>query len=202
MHTHATYWGLTDFDGMRLRLWTAITNGHVVHPPDDTNLEEEGGMMMTGETPIELEEKPVPVPLCPSQIPLGLTRARTRFSAVRGLRLTAWAIARPFLRFGSTSPSVRHYANRLSLDFSFETRENESQHTNKSKSQNFAHTSVTRKMDNSCFWHWGLFIYSFEILFILYGSFKDANGGSGYIGIMDQFNVIPRNIRSRVLRKI
>jgi hypothetical protein len=32
----------------------------------------------------ELGEKPVPVPLCPSQIPHGLTRARTRASAVGG----------------------------------------------------------------------------------------------------------------------
>jgi hypothetical protein len=37
----------------------------------------------------ELGEKPVPVPLCPPQISHGLTRARTRVSAVRGRRLTA-----------------------------------------------------------------------------------------------------------------
>jgi hypothetical protein len=40
-------------------------------------------------------EKPVPVPLCPSQIPHGLTRDRTRASAVGGRRLTASAMARP-----------------------------------------------------------------------------------------------------------
>jgi hypothetical protein len=40
--------------------------------------------------------KPVPVPLCPPQIPHGLTRDRTLASAVRGRRLTAWAMARPF----------------------------------------------------------------------------------------------------------
>jgi hypothetical protein len=33
--------------------------------------------------------------LCPSQTPHGLTRPRTRASAVRGRRLTAWATARP-----------------------------------------------------------------------------------------------------------
>ena len=38
-----------------------------------------------------LGEKPVPVPLCPPQIPHGLTRD----SAVRGRRLTAWVMARP-----------------------------------------------------------------------------------------------------------
>jgi hypothetical protein len=40
-------------------------------------------------------EKPVPAPLCPPQISHGLTRAQTRASAVRGQRLTAWAMARP-----------------------------------------------------------------------------------------------------------
>jgi hypothetical protein len=44
-----------------------------------------------------LGEKPVPVPLCPQQIPHGLTRDRTRASAVGGRRLTAWAVARPFI---------------------------------------------------------------------------------------------------------
>jgi hypothetical protein len=34
-------------------------------------------------------KKPVPVPLCPPQIPHGLTRDRTRASAVGGRRLTA-----------------------------------------------------------------------------------------------------------------
>jgi hypothetical protein len=38
-------------------------------------------MVLTGETE-ELGEEPVPVPLCPPQIPHGLTRARTRASAV------------------------------------------------------------------------------------------------------------------------
>jgi hypothetical protein len=45
----------------------------------------------------ELGEKPVPVPLCWPQIPHGLTRARTRASAVRGRRLITWAMARPFI---------------------------------------------------------------------------------------------------------
>jgi hypothetical protein len=43
----------------------------------------------------ELGEKPVPVPLFPPHIPHGLTRARTRASAVRGRRLTTWDKARP-----------------------------------------------------------------------------------------------------------
>jgi len=43
----------------------------------------------------ELVDKPVPVPFCPPQIPHGLTRSRTRASAVRGRRLTTWAMTRP-----------------------------------------------------------------------------------------------------------
>jgi hypothetical protein len=39
-----------------------------------------------------LGEKPVPVTLCPPQIPHVPTNDRTRASAVRGRRLTAWAI--------------------------------------------------------------------------------------------------------------
>jgi hypothetical protein len=51
-------------------------------------------MKLTGEN-WQLGEKPVPVPLCPPQTPHGLTRDRTRASAVEGRRLTAWAMARP-----------------------------------------------------------------------------------------------------------
>jgi hypothetical protein len=42
-----------------------------------------------------LGDKPAPVPLCPPQITHVLTRDRTRASAVRGRRLTAWVMARP-----------------------------------------------------------------------------------------------------------
>jgi hypothetical protein len=45
-----------------------------------------------------LRRKSVPVPLCPPQIPHGLTRD-WRTSAVRGRRLTAWAMARPSFKF-------------------------------------------------------------------------------------------------------
>jgi hypothetical protein len=40
------------------------------------------------------KSKPVPVPLCPPQIPHGLTRDRTRASVVGGRGLTAYAMAR------------------------------------------------------------------------------------------------------------
>jgi hypothetical protein len=39
--------------------------------------------------------KPAPAPLCPPQIPLDQTRARTRAAAVGSQRLTAWAMLRP-----------------------------------------------------------------------------------------------------------
>jgi hypothetical protein len=44
-----------------------------------------------------LRGKPVPVPLCPLQIPHGLTRTRTRTSALRGWRLTPWAMALTYI---------------------------------------------------------------------------------------------------------
>jgi hypothetical protein len=37
---------LIDFDGVRLRLLTAATNGHIFHPPDE--LESDGSMILTG----------------------------------------------------------------------------------------------------------------------------------------------------------
>jgi hypothetical protein len=43
-----------------------------------------------------LLEKPVLLPLCQPQIPYRLIRVRTWASAVRGRRLSAWTMARPF----------------------------------------------------------------------------------------------------------
>jgi hypothetical protein len=43
-------------------------------------------MKLTGESLSTRGEKPVPVPLCPPQIPHGLTRDRSRASAVGGRR--------------------------------------------------------------------------------------------------------------------
>jgi hypothetical protein len=40
--------------------------------------------------------KRAPAPLCPPQIPLDQTRARTRAAVVGSQRLTAWAMARPY----------------------------------------------------------------------------------------------------------
>jgi hypothetical protein len=62
--------------------------------PDDIWVQSHGGLILTKEKPKNSGEKPVPMPLCPPQVPHGLTHARTRASAVRGRRLTTWAMAR------------------------------------------------------------------------------------------------------------
>jgi hypothetical protein len=58
--------------------------------------------ILTGENR-RTREKPVPVPLFPSQIPRWLTRARTQDSAARGRRLTTWAMVRPLRVLNSMS---------------------------------------------------------------------------------------------------
>jgi hypothetical protein len=92
-HLGGNFTGISgvDVDWVRRCLWTATTNGPIVHYSDSTWVWR---MMSTGETE-ELEVKPVPVPLCTPQIPHLLTQARTWASAVRGRPLTAWAKARP-----------------------------------------------------------------------------------------------------------
>jgi hypothetical protein len=62
--------------------------------------------LIDGGKPKYSGEKPVPVPLCPPQIPHGLTRDRTQASVVRGRRLTAWAMARPRLTVTYTLPQT------------------------------------------------------------------------------------------------
>jgi hypothetical protein len=52
-----------------------------------------GGMISKGNR--STRRKPVPVPLCPPQIPHGLARARTRAAAVGGRRPAACARQRP-----------------------------------------------------------------------------------------------------------
>jgi hypothetical protein len=60
------------------------------------SMESHVGVILTGETE-ELEEKPVPVPLCSLYIPHGPTLAQSLASTVRGQQLTACAIAWPVI---------------------------------------------------------------------------------------------------------
>jgi hypothetical protein len=53
------------------------------------------GGMRIGKGNRNTRKKPVPMPLCPPQIPHDLTWARTRAAAVGSRRLTSWATARP-----------------------------------------------------------------------------------------------------------
>jgi hypothetical protein len=73
---------------------SSVTMGLREHYTSVWSMERRGGMIMTGKSR-RSPRKPVPVPLCPPQIPHGLIRAWTRASAVRGRRLAAWAMARP-----------------------------------------------------------------------------------------------------------
>jgi hypothetical protein len=68
-----------------------------------------------------LGEKPVPAPLCPPQIPHGLTRDWTRASAVIGRLLTAWAMARPTIV--SRSRNVYTYSVSLTARYHIIRRE-------------------------------------------------------------------------------
>jgi hypothetical protein len=79
--------------------------------------------------------KPVPVPLCPPQIPYGMTRDRTRASAVGGRRLTAWSMARPQSRLtnnvlNNNNNNNKHICNckehKIPIQIGFDTTTNTS----------------------------------------------------------------------------
>jgi hypothetical protein len=80
-------------DGARLCLWTAVSNGPISYPPVDIWEWRATVKWHWQEKTEELGEESVPVPLCQPQIRHGLTRARTRVSALGGR--PAWAMARP-----------------------------------------------------------------------------------------------------------
>jgi hypothetical protein len=76
-------------------LCTAATDWPIVPAPGDYD-GEFGGMKFGRGNP-STRRKPAPAPLCPLQIPLEQTRDRTRAAAVGSQRLTAKAMARPYL---------------------------------------------------------------------------------------------------------
>jgi hypothetical protein len=74
--------------GVRLCLWTAAT------PRWYMNMESLGGMILTGENR-RTRRRTCPSTTLSTKNPTWTDRARTRASAVRGLRLTTWAMSRP-----------------------------------------------------------------------------------------------------------
>jgi hypothetical protein len=69
-------------------LGTAATDWPIVPAPGDYDDGEFGGIKI-GRGNRSTRRKPTPAPLCPTQIQLDKTRARTRASAVGNQRLTA-----------------------------------------------------------------------------------------------------------------
>jgi hypothetical protein len=101
---------LVHVNGVRLRLWTAATVGPTIHPPGDIWGRKATVECYWQRKTEKLWENPVQVPLCPPKTPHGLTRERTRTSRVWGRRVTAWAMARPFVGHLKSS----YYASRQS----------------------------------------------------------------------------------------
>jgi hypothetical protein len=75
-------------NGVRLCLWIGSS------PKLYMSMESHSGMMLTGETK-ELRKESATLPLCPPQIPHGLSWMQTWVSEVRGQWLAASAMARP-----------------------------------------------------------------------------------------------------------
>jgi hypothetical protein len=75
-------------------LGTSATEWPIVSAPVDYDPGEFGGIKI-GRGNRSTRRKHAPALLCPPQIPLDQTRARTRAAAVGSQRLTAWSMARP-----------------------------------------------------------------------------------------------------------
>jgi hypothetical protein len=68
----------------------------IIPAPGDCEDGEFGGIKI-GRGNRSTRRIPAPAPLCPPQIPLDQTRARTLAAAVGSQRLTSWAMARPYV---------------------------------------------------------------------------------------------------------
>jgi hypothetical protein len=83
---------------------TSATEWPIVPTPGDYDDGEFGGMKISRGNR-RTRRKPAPAPLCPPQIPLHQTRARTRAVAVGSQRLTAWAMTWPLSHDGANIAS-------------------------------------------------------------------------------------------------
>jgi hypothetical protein len=79
---------------VRRPLFGLLYNPQMIDDDDDSGAI--GGMQI-GKGNRSTRRRPAPVPLCPSQIPHDVTRARTLAAAVGSRWITAWAMARPLL---------------------------------------------------------------------------------------------------------
>jgi hypothetical protein len=89
------YVHIVHVDMLRVCLWTAATNGPIVHPPYDIWVWRATVEWYWHGKAKESGQKPVWLSLFPPKFSYGLTRERSRTSSMRSLPLTAWAIARP-----------------------------------------------------------------------------------------------------------
>jgi hypothetical protein len=94
-------------------LGTAATNWPIVPAPGDYVNGEFGGMMI-GRGNRSTRTKPAPVPLCPPHSTWP-RRARSRAAAVGSQRLTAWAMAQPYLHWNITL-SILDFARWISQE--------------------------------------------------------------------------------------
>jgi hypothetical protein len=94
--------------GVRRCLWTAATNGPICHQSSDFRAWRVVAERFWQGKPKNSGEKPVPVPLCPAQIPHKLTES-PRWS----WRLTAWTMAQSVAEL---SLKLSMYATRCSSD--------------------------------------------------------------------------------------
>jgi hypothetical protein len=89
------YCSLCWYDGMARLYWNGLLTGPFPYP--GWYMSEYGAWVkwQWQGKPEGLGGKPVPVPLCPPQIPHGLPWERTRAAAVRRRQLTVCPVARP-----------------------------------------------------------------------------------------------------------
>jgi hypothetical protein len=84
VHAYSVIVIFVNVSGVRLCLWTTATNWPIIHSLGDIWVCRAMVEWYWQGKREELGEKPVPVPLCPPQIPHGLTQSQTRAFVMRG----------------------------------------------------------------------------------------------------------------------